>query len=93
MSVNQDSSANSNSSYLNHDIDTDRCQICNGTKITYLSKPCYFCNGTGLRNHFTDSFIKNHICLCASTDRRTCPVCRRRCHHDTTLNPRILISK
>ena len=67
-----------------------KCQICDGTKVTYLMKPCYFCNETGLSNNFTNSFIKNHICLCSTTNRRTCPICKKDCHHDSTLHPKIL---
>jgi hypothetical protein len=67
-----------------------KCQICDGTKVTYLMKPCYFCNETGLSNNFTNSFIKNHICLCSTTNRRTCPICKKNCHHDSTLHPKVL---
>lgn len=67
-----------------------KCQICHGTKVTYLMKPCYFCNETGLSNNFTNSFIKNHICLCSTTNRRTCPICKKNCHHDSTLHPKVL---
>ena len=85
MSIDRDTNQSSN--FTNG---SDKCQICEGTKVTYLMKPCYFCNETGMRNNFTNSFIKNHICLCSTTDRKTCPICKRHCHHDTTLNPRIL---
>jgi len=71
----------------------DSCQICNGAKVTYLMQPCYFCNETGLRNNFTDSFIKNHICLCSTTDRKSCPICKKICHHSSGLRPHILVSK
>ena len=85
MSTEKDTKQSSNSTDC-----SDKCQICNGTKVTYLMKPCYFCNETGLSNNFTKSFIKNHICLCSTTDRKTCPICKRNCHHDSTLNPRII---
>ena len=35
---------------------------------------------------------RNHICGCNNADRRNCPLCKKPCHHDTSLNPKILIS-
>lgn len=34
----------------------------------------------------------DHICGCNNADRRNCPLCKKPCHHDTSLNPKILIS-
>ncbi len=70
----------------------DKCQICNGTKKTYDMLPCYFCNETGLRNRFAESFMRNHICLCSRWDRKHCPICKKKCHHDSSLKPRVLMS-
>jgi hypothetical protein len=70
----------------------DKCEICNGNKITYNMMPCSFCNETGLSNRFAEAFIRNHICYCSTTsDRKNCPVCKKKCHHDSALRPRILI--
>jgi hypothetical protein len=69
----------------------DKCQICNGTGRTYNMMPCLFCNETGLSNKFADSFIKNHICLCSTTDRKHCPICKKKCHHDSALRPRLVV--
>jgi hypothetical protein len=70
----------------------DKCQICDGTGRTYNMMPCLFCNETGLNNKFANSFIKNHICLCSTTDRKNCPICKKKCHHDSALRPRLVIS-
>ena len=70
----------------------DKCQICGGSKVTYNMLPCFFCNETGLDNKFANSFIKNHICLCSTTDRKNCPICKKKCHHDSALRPRLVIS-
>jgi hypothetical protein len=69
----------------------DKCQICNGNRRTYNMMPCLFCNETGLSNKFADSFIKNHICLCSTTDRKHCPICKKKCHHDSALRPRLVV--
>ena len=68
------------------------CQICDGTKRTFDNRPCFFCNETGISNNFANAFIKNHICLCSISDRKNCPICRKKCHHDSTLKPQILVS-
>jgi len=33
-----------------------------------------------------------HICGCNYADRKNCPWCKKPCHHDASLGPRILIS-
>lgn len=68
------------------------CQICNGTTKTFNMAPCSFCNETGLRNKFSDAFIKNHVCFCAASDKKNCPICKKKCHHETSMKPRILIA-
>jgi hypothetical protein len=78
---------------LNSNEDTlEKCQICDGSKITYNMMPCSFCNETGVSNKFASSFIKNHICLCSTTDRKNCPICKKKCHHDSALRPRLVVA-
>ena len=36
--------------------------------------------------------LKHHICGCNYADRKNCPWCKKPCHHDASLAPRILIS-
>jgi hypothetical protein len=35
---------------------------------------------------------KHHICGCNYADRKNCPWCKKPCHHDASLGPRVLIS-
>jgi hypothetical protein len=70
----------------------EKCKICNGTRRTHDNMPCLFCNESGLNNRFAEAFMKNHICLCSQYDRKNCPICRKSCHHSSTLKPRIMIS-
>jgi hypothetical protein len=70
----------------------DKCQVCDGNKRTYNMGPCFFCNETGLSNRFAEAFIRNHICYCSTTsDRKSCPICKKKCHHESALRPRILV--
>jgi len=34
--------------------------------------------------------IKHHICGCNYADGKNCPWCKKPCHHDASLAPRIL---
>jgi hypothetical protein len=36
--------------------------------------------------------MKVHICQCIFLDRKNCPLCGKKCHHNTPNRPRILIS-
>ncbi len=69
-----------------------KCEICgrlasSGTTNTI----CPFCSDKKSTLTSTGT-IAPHICGCNSTDRRNCPWCKKPCHHDTSLNPKILIS-
>jgi len=66
---------------------TDTCDMCKGEK-KFLGRNCAFCNGTGEWNQTAQSYMKNHICQCMILDRKFCPVCNKKCHHDTSLNPK-----
>ncbi len=65
----------------------DCCDMCKGNKLL-LGKQCVYCNGTGEWNFTAQAYINNHICQCIIFDRNNCPVCKKKCHHDTTLNPK-----
>ena len=79
----------------NIDIDGEmkKCEIC-GRLGSFESTDniCSFCGGTKESTSASKGFIEHHICGCNTTDRRNCPWCKKPCHHDASLNPRILIS-
>ena len=64
----------------------DSCVVCKGTGIIeLLDSSCPFCNGTGENS-------KSHICQCIFLDRKQCPICEKKCHHDTPNRPKVLIN-
>jgi len=63
------------------------CIICDGKKI-YLGHPCTFCNGTGEWNQAGENYLKDHICQCIIWGREFCPVCGKKCHHDSHCTPK-----
>ena len=65
----------------------DVCAICNGVRFINM-RLCPYCNGTGEWNKVADSYYKNHICQCIVFDRETCPVCNKKCHHDSGQTPK-----
>ena len=71
----------------------DKCVVCKGNgTIELLGSECPFCNGTGDPNKPAESYLKSHICQCIFLDRKRCPLCGKRCHHDTPNKPKILLS-
>jgi len=69
-----------------------RCAVCNGKgKIELLDSSCPFCNGTGEFTKISESYFKSHICQCIFLNRKTCPLCGKKCHHDTPNKPKILL--
>ena len=70
-----------------------RCAVCAGEGvIKLLDSGCTFCNGTGEPSGAADSYIRSHACQCIIYDRRTCPMCGKECHHDTTSRPLLEMS-
>ena len=68
------------------------CAVCNGKgKIELLDSSCPFCNGTGEFTKSSESYFKSHICQCIFLNRKTCPLCGKKCHHDTPNKPKILL--
>ncbi len=63
------------------------CDMCKG-KGQFLGNPCVYCNETGEWNVAAQGYLKNHICQCIISDRKHCPVCNKKCHHDTTNHPK-----
>ena len=69
------------------------CEICGGAVSPGTTDNiCSAC--TSVRESPTTSkdSLLDHICGCINTDRKNCPLCKKPCHHDTSLNPKILIS-
>ena len=66
----------------------DVCDFCKGTGKNYFNESCVYCNGTGEWNYTAQSYVNNHICQCILLDRKFCPVCNKKCHHDSSLNPK-----
>ena len=62
------------------------CDLCKG--ITDPTNVCVYCNGTGEWNQAAQSYMQNHICQCIVWDRKFCPICKKECHHDTSLSPK-----
>jgi len=74
-------------------LSEEKCAVCGGQgKIVLLDTQCSFCNGTGEFSKTADSYMKSHICQCIFLDRITCPLCGKKCHHDTPNKPKVLIS-
>ena len=62
--------------------------MCQGSGKVLEQQSCVYCNGTGEWNNVAEVYMKNHICQCITLDRKFCPVCKKPCHHDTSLNPK-----
>ncbi len=70
----------------------EKCPVCKGEgTIELLGSQCPFCNGTGDFTKAAESYLESHICQCIFLDRKKCPLCGKRCHHDTPNKPKILI--
>jgi len=67
------------------------CEVCMGTTKNLFNESCPYCNGTGEWNEAAASYVKNHICQCINWDRNFCPICKKKCHHDTPLSPKQVI--
>ena len=66
------------------------CEICGGiVPPGATNNVCSSCVGIGEPKK--DS-LADHVCRCINFDRKNCPLCNKPCHHDTSLNPKILIS-
>ena len=70
------------------------CAVCKGNGFISLlgSSPCSFCNGTGEDNKPAKAYLASHTCQCNLLDRKRCPICEKKCHHDTPNKPGILLS-
>ena len=40
-------------------------------------------NAFGSEKMLAEAFLASHTCQCILLDRKTCPVCGKKCHHDT----------
>ena len=70
----------------------DFCVVCKGVGIIeLLNSECPFCNGTGENSKSAESYLKSHICQCIFLDRKQCPICEKKWHHDTPNRPKVLI--
>lgn len=66
------------------------CAVCKGNGSIVSGMDCPFCNCTGEYNIAAESYLKSHICQCVFADRKSCPVCGTKCHHDTPHKPKLL---
>lgn len=66
----------------------NNCAICTGTGKNMFDEVCTYCNGTGESNSLAKEYLQNHICQCIYWDRKFCPICKKKCHHDSTLSPK-----
>ncbi len=65
----------------------DYCVICNGLGKLIGNSICTYCNGTGEPNTLAEEYKRNHLCQCKMWDEKFCPICREKCHHDSSLSP------
>lgn len=64
------------------------CDVCRGNGKNWVNEACPYCNGTGEWNAAAAAYLKNHICQCITLDRKFCPVCENKCHHDSSQSPK-----
>lgn len=74
-----------------YDLSESTCDICKGTCKNRFNEVCPYCNGTGDWNDAAAAYLKNHICQCIFLDRKFCPVCEKKCHHDSSQSPKQVI--
>ena len=73
-------------------VGKESCPVCKGRgSIELLDSQCPFCNGTGEFTKAGESYMKSHICQCIMLDRKVCPLCGKKCHHNTPNRPKVLI--
>lgn len=71
----------------------DICPICTEGTIEATESVCPFCNGTKEYTSSAGAYLKNHICQCIwEPKRKTCPICKKKCHHNSQQTSKILIS-
>jgi len=69
------------------------CEICGGTVSSETTNTiCSYCISARESTTASKDLLTPHICGCNNTDRKNCPICKKPCHHDTSLSPKILIS-
>jgi len=67
------------------------CDMCRGSGKNQFNETCTYCNGTGEWNDAATAYLKNHTCQCLILDRKFCPVCKKKCHHDSSQTPKQVI--
>lgn len=72
-------------------MDNEYCVICKGTGKNLFNEGCVYCNGTGEPNNIAEEYFRNHICQCIFSNREFCPVCNKKCHHDSSQTPKQVI--
>ena len=69
-----------------------KCVVCSGKgKIELLDTQCPFCIFIGEYTKISEKYFESHICQCIFLDRKICPLCEKKCHHDTPNKPKLLI--
>ena len=73
-------------------VSEKKCAVCKGKgKIELLYSSSPFSNGTGEFTKISESYFKSHICQCIFLNRKICPLCGKRCHHDTPNKTKIML--
>lgn len=67
---------------------SDNCVVCNGSGKNFFNENCVYCNGTGEPTPLAEEYMRSHTCQCIILDRKFCPVCEKKCHHDTSQTPK-----
>jgi hypothetical protein len=69
------------------------CKNCGGAVSSGTTNNiCSSCNRIREFTLASKDSLAHHVCGCNNTDRRNCPWCNKPCHHDTSFNPKLLIS-
>ena len=71
-----------------------QCNECGNKNVGSIGKvvTCNVCSNSWSdepNNKKRDGWKQPHICRCLVYDRKTCPVCQKPCHHDTTCRQQV----
>ncbi len=77
------------------EIKRKQCNVCGSNRLLLMGNilECKKCKNAWC-NEIEDydpneAYPDYHICRCQAFDRKNCPTCHQKCHHDTPLAPRL----